>query len=78
MTAPARWDAEWAAERAGEAMRYLATFYPECSGSPKLHAHQEVAHQAAVLGDREGYLEALRSYMRTGWDEALRVRREAA
>jgi hypothetical protein len=34
------WDTEWAAEKASEAMRYLADFYPECvasGGSQKLH-----------------------------------------
>ena len=72
------WDTEWAAEKASATMRYLAAYYPECSGSPKLHAHQDAAHQSAVSGDCEKYLEALRSYMRAGRDEALRVRREAA
>jgi hypothetical protein len=72
------WNLEWAATKASEAMRYLAAFYPECSGSPKLHPHQDAAHQAAVSGDHEKYLEALRSYMRAGRDEALRIRKEAA
>ena len=72
------WDIEWAGEKASAALRYLLDFYPECAASLKLHAHQEAAYQAAVSEDREGYLEALRSYMRTGRDEALRVRREAA
>jgi len=72
------WGLEWAATKASESMRYLAAYYPECSGSPKLHAHQDAAHQSAVSGDCEKYLEALRSYMRAGRDEALRVRREAA
>ena len=72
------WDAEWAAERAAEAMRYLAAHYPECSGSPELHPHQDAAHEAAVAGDQEAFLEALRSYMRAGRDEALRIRKEAA
>jgi hypothetical protein len=72
------WGLEWAATKASEAMRYLATFYPECSASPKLHEHQDAAHQAAVSGDQEAFLEALRSYMRAGRDEALRIRKEAA
>lgn len=72
------WDTEWAAERAGEAMRYFATHYPECSGSPELHPHQEAAHDAAVDGDREKYLDALRGYMRAGRSAALELRRGAA
>ena len=72
------WDTEWAAERASEALRYLAEHYPESAGSPELHPHQDAAHEAAVAGDQEAYLEALRSYMRAGRDEALRARGSAA
>ena len=49
--------------------------------SPKIaKAYQDVREkvEAARLGNREGYLEALRSYMKTGRDEALRIRRGAA
>lgn len=35
------WDTEWAAEKASEARRYLADFYPECAASPKLYIHQD-------------------------------------
>jgi hypothetical protein len=45
------WDIEWAAEKASAAMRYLADFYPEASGSEALHRHQDAAHAAAVSGD---------------------------
>ena len=72
------WDTEWAAERASAAMRYLADFYPEASGSEVLHRHQDAAHAAAVAGDEARYLEALRGYMRAGRGEALRVRKGAA
>ena len=72
------WDTEWAAEKASEAMRYLALNYPEAAGSEALHPHQDAAREAAVSEDREDYLEALRSYMRAGRDEALRIRKEAA
>ncbi len=71
-------DVEWYAKRAGEALAYLAEHYPESAGSPELHPHQDAAHEAAVSGDQEAYLEALRSYMRAGRDEALRIRKEAA
>jgi hypothetical protein len=40
-----------------------------------LDEHEEAAHEAAVLGDREGYLEALRGYKRAGREDALRMRR---
>ncbi len=72
------WDVEWAAEKASAAMRYLADFYPECAASESLHAHLEAAHKAAVAGNREAYLEALRGYMRAGRDVALRARKGAA
>jgi hypothetical protein len=72
------WDVEWAEERASETMRYLAEHYPECSGAPELHAYQEAAHEAAVAGEREAYLEALREYMRCGRFVAMRIRKRAA
>ena len=73
------WDTEWAAERAAEALRYLRTHYPECLGALRvLDEHETAAHEAALLGDREGYLEALRAYMKAGRDAALDIRRGAA
>ena len=72
------WDTEWAAERASEAMAYLAKNYPECGGAPELHPHQEAAHEAVVVEDRDGYLQALREYMRTGRTVALGIRKGAA
>jgi hypothetical protein len=71
-------DTEWCAERAAVAMRYLAEHYPECEGSEALHPHQDAAHEAAVSGNGEAYIEALRSYCRAGRDEALRIRKGAA
>ena len=73
------WDTEWAAERAAEALRYLGRNYPECLENPQvLDEHETAAHEAALLGDREGYLEALRSYMKAGRDAAPEIRRGAA
>jgi hypothetical protein len=73
------WDTEWAAARAAEALRYLGTHYPECLKALRvLDEHETAAYDAALLGDREGYLEALRTYMKAGRDEALRIRRRAA
>jgi hypothetical protein len=77
VSAPA-WDTEWAAEKASAAMLYLADFYPDCAAAPRLHPHQDAAHEAAVAGDQEAYLEALRNYMRAGRGEALRIRGMAA
>jgi hypothetical protein len=72
------WDCEWAAERAAEALCYLGHHYPEgLSNLRALDEHEEAAHRAAMRADREGYLEALRSYMRAGRNEALRRRRHA-
>ena len=71
------WDFEWAAERASEAMRFLAEHYPECGGSEALHPHQDAAHEAAVIGDRDAYLQALRRYMRAGRGVAVQARLRA-
>ena len=51
------WDTEWAAEKAAEALRYLGRRYPECLENLRvLDEHETAAHEAAILGDREGYL----------------------
>lgn len=85
MTVPDRavgaqpWDTEWAAERAAEALRYLGRNYPECLENPRvLDEHETATHEAALLGDREGYLEALRGYMKAGRNAALEIRKGAA
>ncbi len=73
------WDTEWAAARAADALRYLGRNYPECLENLRaLDEHEETAHRAATAGDREAYLEALRSYCRAGRDAALEIRRGAA
>jgi hypothetical protein len=72
------WDIEWAAQKASEALHYLARNYPECAASGVLGEYEEVAHEAAMRADEDAYLEALRSYVRAGRDEALRMRRGAA
>jgi hypothetical protein len=73
------WDTEWAAARADEALRYLGTHYPECLEALRvLDEHETAAHEAALIGGREGYLEALRGYMKAGRDAALEIRRGAA
>lgn len=73
------WDADWAAEKAAEALRFLGSNYPECLENVRvLDEHETDAHEAAMRGDRDAYLEALRGYMRAGRDEALRIRRGAA
>jgi hypothetical protein len=74
-----RWDTEWAAERAADALKYLGRHYPECLENLRaLDEHEEEVHQAAMRGDRDAYLEALRCYMRAGRDEALEIRKGAA
>jgi hypothetical protein len=73
------WDTEWAAARAAEALRYLGRNFPECLGNLRvLDEHETAAHEAALLGDREEYLEALRGYMKAGRDAALDIRSGAA
>jgi hypothetical protein len=70
------WDTEWAAQKAAEALRWLAKNYPECAASEDLREHEDAAYHAARAADKEAYLEALRAYMRAGRDEALRIRSE--
>lgn len=72
------WSNEWAYEKAAQAMRYLATHYPECASLEALDSYQEAVHQAATAEDRDGYEEALREYMRHGRQAALAIRRGAA
>ena len=72
------WDVEWAAELAGDALAYLARYYPECAASEALRELEEAAHEAAMDVDEVRYREALRAYCRAGRDEALRIRRGAA
>jgi hypothetical protein len=71
-------DTKWAAVKAAEALRYLGRHYPEGLTSTALHEHEEAANRAALEGDREAYIEALRDYCRAGRAEALRARRGAA
>lgn len=59
------WDTERAAEKASAAMRYLADYYPEASGSEALHRHQGAAHAAAGLpGGMETMIEDGRIFWR--------------
>jgi len=73
------WDMDWTAERAADALRYLGRNFPECLGNLRaLDEHEEAVHEAAMRGDKDAYLESLRSYCKAGRDEALRIRRGAA
>jgi hypothetical protein len=73
------WDTEWAAQKAAEALRYLGRSYPECLENLRaLDKYEEEAHQGAMRGDRDGYLEALRSYCRAGREAALEIPKGAA
>lgn len=73
------WPVEWAVGRAAEALRWLARNYPECcAASEALRPYEQAANAAAKADDKDAYIEALRSYMRAGRDEALRIRRGAA
>ena len=73
------WDTEWAAARAAETLRYLGRNYPECLENLRiLDEHEAAANEAAMRGDQDVYLEALRRYCRAGRCEALRIRRGAA
>lgn len=55
------WDTEKAASLAADALRYLASHYPECAASEVLRPHEEAAHEAAMDADEVRYREALRA-----------------
>jgi hypothetical protein len=74
------WDTERAAQKAAEALRYLGRNFPECLEKLRvasLDEHETAVGEAAIRGDEDAYLGALRAYMRAGGDEALRIRRGA-
>jgi len=80
-TADTPWDTEWAAQKAAEALRYLGRNFPECLENLRVASLDEdetAVGKAAIRGDEDAYLKALRAYMRAGRDEALRIRRGAA
>ena len=73
------WDTDKAAQLAADALHYLGRNAPEVlENTSVLEPHEEAAHQAAMRGDEDAYLGALRAYMRAGRDEALRIRQGAA
>lgn len=54
------WDTEWAAAKAADALRYLRRNYPECFENLRvLDEHETAAHEVAMRGDEDAYLEAL-------------------
>ena len=70
------WATEWAAQKAAQALEYLGRNFPEGLENPRiLDEHEATANAAALRGDREGYLKALRAYMMAGRAEGLRIRR---
>ena len=75
---PVLWSQRVAGERAGQAVRYLALNHPECGGSETLDPYHEAVHEAATREDWDGYMEALRTYMRAGRSVALAILRGVA
>jgi hypothetical protein len=74
-------DPEWTAEKAAAALRYLGRDYPERLENLRvLEQHEKAAHEAAMRGDWDAYLESLRRYIRAGPRKKpcgfVRVRRE--
>ena len=70
-------DTRWTAVKAAEACATSAGTTPEDLTASALHEHEEAANRAALEGDREAYLKALRDYCRAGRDEAVRIRQGA-
>jgi hypothetical protein len=56
------WDTEWAAARAGEALRYPGRNSPACLGNLRVLDKNETprTRPPAMRGDREAFLEVLR------------------
>ena len=60
-TADTPWDTEWAAQKAAEALRYLGRNFPECLENLRApDEHETAADEAAIRGDEDAYLKALR------------------
>ena len=68
------WDSVLADERAEQAVKWLATHFPECGGSPDLDQHRDAVNEAAVAEDMKHFEEALRALMRAGRRVALERR----
>jgi hypothetical protein len=52
-SAPVVWSADWAYEKAAQALKYLAENYPECGGSDRLdschHESQQRRYQRLLI-----------------------------
>jgi len=72
---PVLWSQESAYEKAVQAVRYLAENYPECGGTEALDPYHDAVHEVAAREDWDGYVDALRNYMRAGRRAALAIRR---
>jgi hypothetical protein len=68
---PLLWSQKSAYERAVQAVRYLAESNPECGGIEALDPYHDAVHEAAAREDWDGYMDALRNYMRAGRRAAL-------
>ncbi len=64
-------ESESAYESAVQAVRYLAESNPECGGSEALDPYHDAVTEAATREDWDGYVDALRNYMRAGRRVAL-------
>ena len=47
-------------------VRYLAENYPECGGIEALDSYHDAEYEAAAREDWDGYVDALRNYIRAG------------
>jgi hypothetical protein len=63
---PLLWSQQSAYETAVQAVRHLAENYPECGGIEALDPYHDAVHEAAAREDWDGYVDALRNYIRAG------------
>jgi len=54
-------------------VRYLAENYPECGGIEALDPYHDAEYEAAAREDWDGYVDALRNYIRAGRGATLAV-----
>lgn len=68
------WSNERAEDLAQRALRWLAQSYPECGGAASLDIYLDAVDTAAQAEDMPAYVWAMRSFVRAGKREALRIR----